>query len=311
MRYGKMKNNGVATIMVAGIIVGFLLVFAVLAIDFSRMYYVRGELQNAADSAALAGVDKLDCTNTTTQVAARAEAVTFAAKNNAAGAPVVLGSDSSGNTNTLVDSNPGNDITVGNWDPTTRVYTTTITPSTPVNAVQVRARRTLNSPGGTVALLFGKLVPGLTDMGVKREAIAIKGPPFIGAFPICLPSCTRDTPLDGQWDYDKNEPEPVLCTDANGTPPGQIFLFESSSEALEPKKPGMAWTNFFIVDCPKTINCNMPNPGEFFHIYRGNSLLIYVTNIYVQQTEQWEVCLTTFKQCLTITRKIINLALAA
>ena len=54
MRFINSKNKGAAIILVAGILLGFLLIFFVVAIDFSRMYYVRGELQKAADSGALA-----------------------------------------------------------------------------------------------------------------------------------------------------------------------------------------------------------------------------------------------------------------
>lgn len=180
MKYDNVKNRGVATIVVAGIMLGFLLLFLVLAIDFSRMYYVRGELQSAADSAALAGADKLDDTGSAVQTNARNEAVNFAAANSAANTSVVLASDG---TNTL---KPGNDITVGHWDSATKVYKShDDDASLPVNAIQVRARRTTDSPGGAVDLLFGKLIAGLTNMGVSRVAISTRPAKVDNLFAIC------------------------------------------------------------------------------------------------------------------------------
>jgi len=59
------------------------------------MYVTKGRLQNAADSAALAGADKLKSSGTgtasptdTVQTAARQEAVAFAAKNQMIKCPV-------------------------------------------------------------------------------------------------------------------------------------------------------------------------------------------------------------------------------
>jgi Flp pilus assembly protein TadG len=209
------KNKGVIIVLVAGILVPVILLFLVVGGDFAYMYYVRGELQNAADSAALAGAAKLDGTNSVDQPKARNEAVIFAAKNNAAKSPVILASDSS---NTLTDNN---DITVGNWDPTLPPNERYLAGRTPINAVQVVARRTANSPGGPVGLLFGKLVKW-PFMSVKRQAIARKNPGGFTPLPICIDTC-------------QNLPETPL----SGTPPGLLLKLSTPSSAEE-----MAWTDF-------------------------------------------------------------------
>lgn len=183
-----LKNKGMAIILIAGILVGFLLVFAVLAIDFSRMYYVRGELQSAADAAALAGAARLDGTNNPTQEDARVEAVNFALKNKAAGEFVLLDSDGSNN---LTDSN---DITVGNWNPSSSPNY--LAGRTPINAVEVMARRTANSPGGSVGFLFPRILPGWTSMQVRRTAIATRKPLAVPGIPLCIKSCDLATPVN-------------------------------------------------------------------------------------------------------------------
>lgn len=227
MRYGKMKNKGAAIILVAGITLCFLLLFAVLAIDFSRMYYVRGELQNAADSAALAGAPLLLDPSDPVQVSARNEAIKFALKNKAAGDPVTVVTD---NSNVLGNNN---DITVGYWDGTSY---TAATPEcdhcgnhccgkgedpNPVNAIEVRARRNAGSPGGSVTLLFGKLIAGLTDMGVVREAIAKAGPLGTPGISLCIKSCDL----------------------LQGLPQGSTkdLIIQKDNAAID---NGMAWTDF-------------------------------------------------------------------
>jgi len=295
-----MKNKGAAIILVAGITLCFLLLFAVLAIDFSRMYYVRGELQNAADTAALAGADKLtgatdSSTDSFKQELARQEAWKFACKNRAAQAPVYLSTNDSINCdvppsysllNGTTNADTG-DIIVGNWDQSKNPKFTRANGSTglSINAVRVVARRTTDSPGGSVTLLFGKLISGLTNMGVVREAIASLTPLQIVPFPVCIPSCSLNTPLKVEWGYDDSQPKkdypevnPILCSDpylpeGNGnsntddaftpssTPGQQFFLSPSSQSDLVPR-PGMAWTNFDIEDCNVHPACKHGKPTK-------------------------------------------------
>lgn len=305
-----MKNKGAAIILVAGITLCFLLLFAVLAIDFSRMYYVRGELQNAADAAALAGAAKLDGTTSTTQTLARQEAWKFACKNRAAQAPVYLVTNASTDCDSPPDgpndlnqeNDPDGDIIVGHW-------TTTIPPPSghaghdcmqagsgcfcrakngstglTINALKARPRRTSagSSYGmGPVTLLFGKLISGLTNMGVVREAIASLTPLQIVPFPVCIPSCSLITPLKTEWGYDPTNDkdsklyhDPEKCSDpylditnddsiTASEHPGQQFFLNSSFELPAPfRQPGLGWTNFATQECSVKKNCDTPNSGE-------------------------------------------------
>ncbi|MBI5102913.1 MAG: pilus assembly protein [Nitrospirae bacterium] len=281
-KLGTSKENGFATILLAGIMGLFLILFFVVGIDFARIYYVKGELQNAADAAALAGAAVLDGTNSVAQAAARTAAVTFAGQNNAAGTSVGLASDG---TNALSDAN---DILVGNWNGTDFLET-----RKPVNAVQVRARRTANSPGGPVVLLFGNMV-GWVNMSPVRNATASRVPPPLGPFPICLPSCDRATPIDGQWEFDGNptadifapggtpagfkaEDAATLCTDTSTSTPGvvspagQHFYLNSSQDMV-----GMAWTNFDLTNvetCGAASKCgDNPDPDDITPYIKGEKI---------------------------------------
>jgi hypothetical protein len=170
-------ERGVATILVVGVLVVFLIFFLVIAIDFAYIYVVRGQMQNAADAAALAGAAVLSSPGDKVQTAARDEAVKFAAKNSAAGETVVVVTDDS---NVL---SGGNDITVGLWDGTE--YTRD---AQPVNAVEVRPRRTEGSPGGPVGLFFGRLVDW-PEMEVSRVAVATRPPAPTSATSLCIEAC--------------------------------------------------------------------------------------------------------------------------
>lgn len=143
--------------------------FAALAIDVAYWYHTRHQLQGAADAAALAGAAKLTKDETDkTQTDARAEALIFAANNIAAKRSVVLAPGFPGN-NVLSSTN---DITVGNWNGTS--YTPN---AEPVNAVQVRPRRTTDSPpagGGAITTFFGRIF-GIDSVNISNvQAIALR-----------------------------------------------------------------------------------------------------------------------------------------
>ena len=155
------KNNKGQILVLVAISLVVLIGFAALAIDVGYFYHTKNQLQGAADAAALAGVVKLDGTNDLTQTDARNGAITYAALNSASGSPVQLSSD---NTNILSSSN---DITVGSW--ITNTYTAG---GTPVNALQVRARRT-NKDAAGFPRIFGKIFD-TTKQEIRPQAIATK-----------------------------------------------------------------------------------------------------------------------------------------
>jgi Flp pilus assembly protein TadG len=181
-------NRGMALVWVALLLVVFCS-FLALAIDIGYMYVARGELQNAADAAALAGAAKL-VEGTLLQPEARAEALRYAAENAATKKSVTLASDGSN------ELKAENDIVVGNW--TQSRNPTFLAGGTPVNAVQVRARRTAASdpggasPDGAVELFFAKVLGGNWDhMAVSASAIAQR--PLQAGFYIMVGRNTCDT----------------------------------------------------------------------------------------------------------------------
>lgn len=153
-------QKGLSLVYIALLMVAFC-AFLGLAVDMGYMYVAKGQLQNAADSAALAGASGLP-----DQADARIKAKEFAEKN-----PVVPGPE----TKVAVSYD---DITLGNWD-SKRSSTPTdlrFQPDTaPINAVKVEARRTEGSIGGPVDLFFSKVIDGRwSQMGVSAMAIATR-----------------------------------------------------------------------------------------------------------------------------------------
>lgn len=202
------NNRGIAVIYIALLLVA-LLAFVGLAVDIGYMYVAKTQLQNAADAAAHAGASKLlsmggAITNLNDMriSAAKDAAVSFALKNKAAGQNVVILSDG---TNTLSNTN---DVTVGYWDGAN--YTPD---KPPVNALQARPRRTENSPGGKIAIFFGKVL-GISEMAASASAVAalpVRGGIYIA---FCLNTCGGTLPpypflsysSGRQYDTGPNEP---------------------------------------------------------------------------------------------------------
>jgi hypothetical protein len=147
------RERGVALAW-AGI---FMLVFfgmAALAVDLSYMYLTDGELQDAADAAALAAVGALKEGKNRQQ--AIDEAVRVARLNHAGGKTVQL--------------DPARDIVFGDYD--SGVFQREGFNN--ASAVQVTARRTEESPGGPIELLFARIW-GHTTGELQAEAVAALG----------------------------------------------------------------------------------------------------------------------------------------
>lgn len=194
MTYAK-NRKGITIVMIA-LMLFVLLVFLGLAVDIAYMYFAKNQLQVAADAAALAGASKLNGTSTDTdQAAARTEAMIYAGNNTAAGVAVLLASDGS-NTLSLVNESPGNDITVGNWDPAlTPQY---LAGRTPVNAVEVRPRRTSGAPLGPVSVFVGKVFRFIgadwSSMSASAKAIAAMPVMANSPFTMCTDACNATYP---------------------------------------------------------------------------------------------------------------------
>ena len=150
--------KGISTIWTAILLV---LLFGItgLLIDVGYSLLVTHQLQNAADAAALAGVQQVRLG----PEAARLAAINLAQANTAAQEPVLL-----------LD-NPGNaiagDIVIGRYNRTQRLFEPTLAGA---NAVKVVARRTEGSLNGPLGLFFGPVF-GVTTVDISRHAIAMIG----------------------------------------------------------------------------------------------------------------------------------------
>jgi Flp pilus assembly protein TadG len=177
------KNKKGITLVWGAFFLIVLLVLAGMAIDIAYMYVAKNQLQVAADAGSLAGAALLSNTTDPAQTLARLEAITFCGKNTAAGSPVSIASNDS---NTLSNTN---DITVGFFNYSTRIYTSHDENTLlAVNAIQVRSRRTANSPSGPVSVFLGKVM-GWNLM--SAASIAVAGRPPKPALPIgmCVDTC--------------------------------------------------------------------------------------------------------------------------
>ncbi len=181
--------------MLVAICLVLLCAFLALALNVGHLFSVKGELQNAADSAALAGAQDLDgtlepITSPLSLVGAIASGSDFAERH-------------ATDTATGVVVREG-DVEIGFWNNQTRSFTAYAPTSVDealascrnlpcINAVRARAHRDPNH-AGSVPIAFGATLGKLTS-DVGAEAVAVTGGPCgmkcIG-LPIVLPDCGVD-----------------------------------------------------------------------------------------------------------------------
>ena len=150
------RNRGIAMVWV--VIVIFMIIALVgLSLDTGRVYVVGHQLQNAADAAALAGARVVRVS----QDEARQRAISIALANRADGDGVVLRR----NDLNLIEG----DIVVGRYYRDTQTF---VLNTTAPNALKIVARRTDDSPGGSIPLIFGPLF-GVHRSNIEKVAIAI------------------------------------------------------------------------------------------------------------------------------------------
>ena len=179
------------------------LVVTGLAIDIGYMYVSEEDLQHSAEMAALTGTQAIkqrvlfqvqndprklpEIANDQVQVPARSAAVELVNGNHSAAALVGLLND---NGNAL---NENNDLTVGFWNISSRSYTPG---GTPVNAMQVRTRRTAESSSVGLGTLgtFIATISGTASFGSTPVATAAMVPGTRSNIALCAdacqPSCT-------------------------------------------------------------------------------------------------------------------------
>jgi Flp pilus assembly protein TadG len=120
---------------------------AALAIDFGNYRYVEGRLQNAADAAALAGLQAID---RPTEVPA--EVLSYAAQNVPASFGTIM---------------TGSDIQLGVWDPEQKRFTPGQNPDT--NAIRVTVTRS-GARGNAVPTILMHMFGGSPDMSASAVA---------------------------------------------------------------------------------------------------------------------------------------------
>lgn len=177
----KLNHKGFAVVYLALLIV-VLVGFVSLAVDMGYMYVAKGQLQNAADAGALAGVSKM---GDPTMV--RQTAKLFAEKNQAAGESVKVA---------LNETNaPAGDIVIGYWDRATSTMSATVPTGKVANAVKVVARRNTETGTGIsgenkqVPIFFGQVL-NWGEMSAKAEAIACRPPKPSAPIVLCLDLCS-------------------------------------------------------------------------------------------------------------------------
>ncbi len=181
-----------ATAVLVAILVAVLAALVMLVVNVGHVMAVRNQLQNATDSAALAGAQALNGT-VDGLAAARALAVDFASRH---------GTD----RDMSVDVDPDADVVLGYWDhalPAADAFTP-MTSTTPqalklTNAVLVRAGREA-ARGNAVSVFAGALL-GRNQADVRAESIAVLGGPCEEgcAVPIAFAECLVVNP-DGSLD---------------------------------------------------------------------------------------------------------------
>lgn len=212
-RLSKTGQKGTALVYIALMIV-VLIAFVSLAVDLGYMYVSKGQLQNAADSAALAGA----AMNLGNSASVKQKAIEFAAKNKAAGDAV-----------TITEA----DVTLGNWNSTATPRFDT--GRTPINAVRVVARRNVAGAGpaeqGRVQLFFGQifsLLPsggdGWGEMAASAEAIAARPPRPTIPIALCETPCSM-------------APPPSVAAPVK-------FYFKQSGATAPPPELTVGWTDF-------------------------------------------------------------------
>ena len=220
------KEKGAVMVMVAILLLP-LFGLAALAVDVLNLFLIRGELQNAADAAALAGAACLnarpECNNTgqatPNWAAASARALAFLPNNKAHGATLSAAKVETGYWSV---ASPSWGLLPANTAPSPSLSPT----------IQVTLEMKDGVNGGAVPSLFAA-VWGARDTSVAvRSAAAITSPATAAAgtvFPLAIAKCMYDT----YWDAAAGQPKTAQSVSMAGfdlpQTVGQPLLFKVTS----------------------------------------------------------------------------------
>jgi hypothetical protein len=132
----RMKSRRGAFVVITGVLFIMMVGFGAVAVDFSRMWTLKNELQTSADAAATAGAIQLAGTHVTTGNAPADSARAYATRN-----PAMA-------RNVVVDS-----VELGHWNHNTRTFTPGGTPTDAIHVVVA------NPMQGLLMTLFGVTPP--------------------------------------------------------------------------------------------------------------------------------------------------------
>ena len=190
-------QRGAVTLLVALMIPVFLGI-AALVIDVAYLQFVRNELQNDADAAALAGAKQLRSTTSATPLWSSAETAAFTAisLNSADGKKLSTGT-----------------VQSGYWNPTQVNAVLQLLPITPtvndVPAVQVTLRKGNGENDGEVSTFFARLWNMVSTPVTVTAVAGTTSPGTIepgGLFPLVASQCVYDT----YWNSKATPPGPTL-----------------------------------------------------------------------------------------------------
>jgi hypothetical protein len=214
------REQGSMLVLAAGLLIG-LTGFAVLAVDVGRIFIVRNELQNVADSAALAGANCLDrqsLAGSTTDCTS-VKATTLNWTRASAKASAQLSANAADNI-AVSSTDTGHVIDVGYWNlltnsPSGGTFSTTFTPLT-INdkpAVRVTVTKDVGKNGGPIKMLTATMFGGL-DVPMTAKAVAVISSPGIVPPDSVIPQVINKCMYDRFWNSATGTP--IVYT---GTPP--------------------------------------------------------------------------------------------
>ena len=223
------QENGSVSVLVAGLLI-VLTGFAVLAIDVGRVFIVRNEMQNAADSAALAGANCLDrqsLAGSTTECTS-AVSTTLNWSRATAKATDQLGHNSAANI-AISTIDTGHQIATGYWNVNggTILQPITLSPLGPCTvvggvmttacdkpAVRVTITKDVGKNSGPITMLT-RVMFGGSDISMTAKAVAVLSSPGNVPPSSLIPQAINKCMYDKFWDIATGTPKLFKSTDTD------------------------------------------------------------------------------------------------